>query len=77
MHVMTFLAISTIGRFPGVLLSSLFGDSLAERDWTAVGLSTGITLGLLVIVYLLRAPLERFRRQYLMTEKEKALLKTP
>jgi uncharacterized membrane protein YdjX (TVP38/TMEM64 family) len=77
MHVMTFLAISTIGRFPGVLLSSLFGDSLAERDWTAVGLSTGMTLGLLGIVYLLRAPLERYRRQYLMTEKEKALLKTP
>jgi uncharacterized membrane protein YdjX (TVP38/TMEM64 family) len=77
MHVVTFLVISTIGRFPGVLLSSLFGDSLAERDWTAVGLSTGITLGLLGIVYLLRAPIERFRRQYLVTETEKALMGTP
>src|SRR5215471_5905659 len=63
MPVMTFLVISTIGRFPGVLLSSLIGDGLAERDWTVVGLSTGITLVLLGLIYLLRAPIERFRRQ--------------
>ena len=65
MPVVTFLVISTIGRFPGVFLSSLIGDGLAERDWTVVGLSTGITLVLLGLVYLLRAPLERFRKQYL------------
>jgi len=65
MPVVTFLVISTTGRFPGVFLSSLFGDGLAERSWTVVGLSTGLTLGLLGLVYLLRAPIERFRRQYL------------
>ena len=65
MPVVTFLVISAIGRFPGVFLSSLFGDGLAERDWTVVGLSTGIILGLVGLVYLLRAPIERFRRQYL------------
>jgi uncharacterized membrane protein YdjX (TVP38/TMEM64 family) len=65
MPVATFLVISTIGRFPGVFLSSLFGDGLAERDWTVVGLSTGIILGLVGIVYLLRVPIERFRRQYM------------
>jgi len=66
MPVGTFLVISIIGRFPGVFLSSLFGNGLAERSWTVVGLSTGITLGLLGFVYLLRAPIKRFRRQYLV-----------
>ncbi len=65
MPVVTFLLISTIGRFPGVFLSSLFGDGVAARDWTVVGLSTGLLLGFLGIVSLLRAPIERFRRQYL------------
>lgn len=74
-HVVTFLVISTLGRFPGVLLSSIFGDGLAERDWAAVGLSTGIALGL--VVYLFRAPVERFRKKYLVTEEEKELLEMP
>jgi uncharacterized membrane protein YdjX (TVP38/TMEM64 family) len=69
MHVVTFLAVSTVGRFPGMLLASIFGDGLAERDWTAVGLSTGIALGLLGIVYLLREPIERFRKKYLVTKE--------
>jgi len=65
MPVVTFLVISTIGRFPGVFLSSLFGNGVAERSWTIVGLSLGITLVLLGIVALLRTPIERFHRQYL------------
>jgi len=65
MPVGTFLVISTIGRFPGVFLSSLFGNGVAERSWTVVGLSIGSTLGLLGIITLLRTPIERFRRQYL------------
>ena len=65
MPVVTFLVISTIGRFPGVFLSSLFGNGWAERDWAVVCLSTGIILGLLGIVALLRTPIERFHRQYL------------
>jgi len=65
MPVVTFLVISTVGRFPGVFLSSLIGNGLATRDWTVVGLATGIILGLLGCVYLLRTPIERFRGQYL------------
>jgi uncharacterized membrane protein YdjX (TVP38/TMEM64 family) len=65
MPMVTFLVISTIGRFPGVFLSSLFGSGVAERDWTVVSLSTGVILGLLGLVYLLRAPIERFRRRSL------------
>jgi uncharacterized membrane protein YdjX (TVP38/TMEM64 family) len=65
MSVGTFLVISTIGRFPGVFLSSLFGNGVAERSWTVVALSIGITLVLLGLVALLRTPIERFHRQYL------------
>jgi len=76
MPVVTFLVISTIGRFPGVFLSSLFGNGLAERDWTVVGLSTGIILGLLGIVALLRTPIERFRRQYLALQPHTVTVRT-
>src|SRR5262249_47759247 len=70
MHVLTFLVISTLGRFPGVLLSSLFGESIAERDWTVAGLSAGVTVGLLGSAYLLREPIERIRKKYLVTKAE-------
>jgi uncharacterized membrane protein YdjX (TVP38/TMEM64 family) len=75
MHVVTFLVISTIGRFPGILLSSIFGDGLAERDWKAIGLSTAIALGFIGGVYLLRTPIERFRKKHLVTDEEKDLLR--
>jgi uncharacterized membrane protein YdjX (TVP38/TMEM64 family) len=65
MPVGTFLVISTLGRFPGVFLSSLFGNGVAERSWTVIGVSIGVTLGLLGIVALVRTPIARFRRQYL------------
>jgi uncharacterized membrane protein YdjX (TVP38/TMEM64 family) len=74
MPVVTFLVISTIARFPGVLFSSIFGDSLAERDWHAVGISTAMALGLIGLVYGLRGPIEQFRTQYLVTKDERDLL---
>jgi uncharacterized membrane protein YdjX (TVP38/TMEM64 family) len=77
MHVVTFVIISTIGRFPGVLLSSIFGDGLAERNWTTVGLSTAIALGFVGIVYLFREPIDRFRRKHLITEDEKERQESP
>ena len=77
MHIVTFVIISTIGRFPGVLLSSIFGDGLAERNWTTVGLSTAIALGLVGIVYLFREPIERFRCKHLITEDEKERQESP
>lgn len=72
MHVVTFVIISTLGRFPGVLLSSIFGDSLAERNWTTVSLSIVIALGFIGILYRLREPIARFRCKYLLTEDEQA-----
>jgi uncharacterized membrane protein YdjX (TVP38/TMEM64 family) len=77
MHVVTFLFISAIGRFPGVVLSCILGEGLAERNWKMFGLSTGVTLVLLGIVYLFRVPLEHFRRTYLMTKEERNRLSIP
>ena len=77
MHIVTFVLISTVGRFPGVILSCLLGDGLAERNWTTFGLSAALTVGLIGIVYLFREPIERFRKAHLVTKEETALLGTP
>lgn len=61
----TFLVIAVIGRFPGVLLSSIFGGGLAERDWGSVGLSAGLTAALLAALYVFRHPIGRLRERYL------------
>lgn len=74
-HVVSFLFVSSIGRFPGILLSCIFGDGLAERNWKTVTLSVLLTLGLLGLVYLFRAPIERFRRRYLVTREEEEPVK--
>jgi uncharacterized membrane protein YdjX (TVP38/TMEM64 family) len=77
MHVVTFVLISAIGRFPGVFLSCVLGEGLAEHSWTTLGLSAGITVGLLGLVYLFRGPIERFRKNHLVTKEETELLGTP
>lgn len=77
MHIVLFLAISTVGRFPGILLSSLFGDGLAERDWGGLALSTTIAAGLMGVAYVFRGPIERFRRAHLVTKEEQALMSIP
>ncbi|MBM4440596.1 MAG: TVP38/TMEM64 family protein [Candidatus Rokubacteria bacterium] len=61
----TFLFINTVGRFPGVFLSSILGSGLAERDWMAVAVSAGVTAAVLLGVYAFRRPIERFRQRYL------------
>jgi uncharacterized membrane protein YdjX (TVP38/TMEM64 family) len=75
-HTVTFLLISSVGRFPGMLLSNLLGEGLAERDWNVIGLSVGITLGFMGVLYLLREPIEQFRQKYLLTKEEQELLQT-
>jgi len=77
MHAVTFILISTVGRFPGVLLSCILGAGLAERNWKTLALSAGVTAGLLGLVYLFRGPIERLRKKHLVTEEEKELLGTP
>jgi hypothetical protein len=77
MHVVTFLAISTVGRFPGVLLSCLFGGGLAERDWRMTVISGVAALGLLGLAYAFRKPIERFPQRHLVTRDEVELLGWP
>jgi uncharacterized membrane protein YdjX (TVP38/TMEM64 family) len=77
MHVVTFLAISTVGRFPGVLLSCLFGGGLAQRDWRMTVISGVAALGLLGLAYAFRKPIERFRQRHLVTRDEVELLGWP
>jgi len=74
MHPVTFLAISTVARFPGVLLSTLFGGGLADRNWEMTVISAAVTVALLVLAYAFRKPIDRFRRRYLMTSGEAELL---
>jgi uncharacterized membrane protein YdjX (TVP38/TMEM64 family) len=74
MHLVTFLLVSSVGRFPGVLLSCIFGAGLAERNWATVALSVAVTLCLMGVVYLFRQPIERFRRRHLTTREERELL---
>jgi uncharacterized membrane protein YdjX (TVP38/TMEM64 family) len=69
MSVATFLFIVSVGRLPGVLLSTIFGSRLAARDWDGVALSAAATLLVLVTVYLLRRPIERFRERHLGHER--------
>lgn len=73
MHVVTFVIISTVGRFPGVMLSSLFGMGVAAHDWKSLSAFIGVTFVLLGLVYLMRNPIERFREKHLVTTEEKDL----
>jgi uncharacterized membrane protein YdjX (TVP38/TMEM64 family) len=77
MHMVTFVLISTVGRFPGVILSCILGAGLAERNWKTFGLSAGIAVALIGIVYLFRAPIEQFRKTHLVTKEETEMLGTP
>jgi len=77
MPLLTFLLISTIGRFPGILLSCILGDGLAERNWKTFGLSAVVTIGLIGLMYLFRRPIEKFRKVYLLTQEEAELLEMP
>jgi uncharacterized membrane protein YdjX (TVP38/TMEM64 family) len=64
MRLGAFLLLSTVARFPGVLLSSLFGAGLAERNWLSVALTAALTGAALAVGYLLRGRIERFQQRY-------------
>ncbi len=49
-----YLLASTAGRLPGVAVSVVLGEALAERQWTAVGIALGVAVALFAAGYLLR-----------------------
>jgi uncharacterized membrane protein YdjX (TVP38/TMEM64 family) len=74
MHALVFLGISTLGRFPGILMSSIFGEALQERNWVLGGAVAAASVVPAVLVYIFRGPIERFRKKYLTTAEELELL---
>jgi uncharacterized membrane protein YdjX (TVP38/TMEM64 family) len=66
--LLTFMVMSMIGRLPGVVLSSVFGSGLAERDWPTVAISGGVSLSLVAVVWIFRGPIERWQQRWLPPE---------
>ena len=62
-----YLLASTAGRLPGVAVSVVLGEALAERQWAAVAIALGIAVALFAAGYLMRhrllEVLERFARR--------------
>ena len=67
MRLSVYLLVSIIGRVPGVAVSVVLGEALAERQWVVVGIALGIAVVLFVMGYLMRHRLldllQRFTRQ--------------
>ena len=62
-----YLLASTAGRLPGVAVSVVLGEALAERQWAAVAIALGIAVALFAAGYLMRhrllEVLQRFARR--------------
>lgn len=62
-----FLLASTAGRLPGVAVSVVLGEALAERQWAAVGIALGVAVALFTAGFLMRRRLldllQRFARR--------------
>ena len=54
MRMGVYLLASTVGRIPGVALSVVLGEALAERQWAVVAIASGIAMVLFVTGYLMR-----------------------
>lgn len=52
-----YLMASTVGRLPGVAVSVISGNAVAERNWIVVGIVMGIAVGLFGAGFLLRKQL--------------------
>lgn len=52
-----FLLASTAGRLPGVAVSVVLGEALAERQWAAVAIAAGVAVALFAAGFLLRRQL--------------------
>jgi len=62
-----YLLASTAGRLPGVAVSVVLGEALAERQWAVVGIALGVAVVLFAAGYVLRHHLlellQRFTRR--------------
>jgi hypothetical protein len=55
-----FIALSSLGRLPALLVSVVAGRAMLERNWTAAGLLLGIGAVILVLGIVFRKPAMRF-----------------
>jgi uncharacterized membrane protein YdjX (TVP38/TMEM64 family) len=60
-----FLLVSGVGRLPGILVSSVIGESAADRNWLAVIVISVIGIALFVIGYFFREPIFNFLKSKL------------
>jgi len=62
MHVVTFMIISTIGRFPGTLLLTMQGQAVQSEDYRGFFVLLGLALLLGVVVFIYRDRIEGWLR---------------
>jgi uncharacterized membrane protein YdjX (TVP38/TMEM64 family) len=55
-----FIALSSVGRMPGLIVSVCAGQALVAKNWLAAGLLLGAGAVLLVLGIIFRAPIMRF-----------------
>jgi uncharacterized membrane protein YdjX (TVP38/TMEM64 family) len=58
MHIVTFLIISTVGRFPGTLLLTLQGQAVRSEDYRSFFVVLGVALFFLVVAFIYRDQIE-------------------
>lgn len=58
MHVVTFLVISCVGRFPGTLLLTMQGNSVRSEHYRAFFVALGLVLLLIVLAVIYRDRIE-------------------
>jgi uncharacterized membrane protein YdjX (TVP38/TMEM64 family) len=59
MHVVTFLVISCVGRFPGTVLLTMQGNSIRSEDYRAFFMVLGLLLLLFVLTFIYRDRIEK------------------
>jgi uncharacterized membrane protein YdjX (TVP38/TMEM64 family) len=60
MHFWTFVLVSTLARVPGILLSTLAGDSVADRRYHEFLILCGVALALLILGLIFQKRLQRW-----------------
>jgi uncharacterized membrane protein YdjX (TVP38/TMEM64 family) len=60
MHVVTFMIISTVGRFPGTVLLTMQGQAVQSEDYRAFFVFLGLALLAIVVAFVYRDRIERW-----------------